>query len=168
VRAVAAGRPDVPDAWLNRQLFEPGVDPEPCGAVWYARDRMNWDIAVGGLFQYGIDVSAETPELNVRSCHYRSLERRTWRKVERLFAAKCGQSFTSGQTQIDLLSVRGMKRSVHSPTITIFCLAQHKHCHIIVLPEYVISKYFKYVTAVGLYKTIRVLGRIAWEPVDRR
>ncbi|MGA8203394.1 MAG: hypothetical protein WB812_02685 [Woeseiaceae bacterium] len=25
--------PDVPDAWLDRQLFEPGVDPEPCGAV---------------------------------------------------------------------------------------------------------------------------------------
>ena len=25
--------PDAPDAWLNRQLFEPGVDPEPCGAV---------------------------------------------------------------------------------------------------------------------------------------
>jgi Domain of unknown function (DUF222)/HNH endonuclease len=43
--------PDVLDAWLDRQLFEPGVDPESCGAVWYAGDRMNWDLAVGNLFQ---------------------------------------------------------------------------------------------------------------------
>ena len=71
--------PDAPDAWLNRQLFEPGVDPEPCGAVWYAGDRMNRDIAVGGPFHHEIDVSGETPELNVRYCRYRSLERRTWR-----------------------------------------------------------------------------------------
>jgi hypothetical protein len=86
--------PDVLDAWLDRQLFEPGVDPEPCGAVWYAGDWMNWDIAVGGLFQYGIDVSAETPELNVRSCRYRSLERQTWREVEGLLPAKSGRSGT--------------------------------------------------------------------------
>ncbi|MGA8205850.1 MAG: hypothetical protein WB812_15125 [Woeseiaceae bacterium] len=39
------------DAWLDRQLFEPGDDPESCGAVWYAGDRMDWDLAVGGLFQ---------------------------------------------------------------------------------------------------------------------
>jgi hypothetical protein len=43
--------PDVLDAWLDKQLFEPNVEPESCGAVWYAGDRMDWDIAVGGLFQ---------------------------------------------------------------------------------------------------------------------
>jgi Domain of unknown function (DUF222)/HNH endonuclease len=43
--------PDVLDAWLDQQLFEPGVEPESSGAVWYAGDRMNWDLAVGGLFQ---------------------------------------------------------------------------------------------------------------------
>jgi Domain of unknown function (DUF222)/HNH endonuclease len=43
--------PDVLDAWLDKQLFEPGIDTESCGAVWYAGDRMNWDLAVGGLFQ---------------------------------------------------------------------------------------------------------------------
>jgi hypothetical protein len=43
--------PDVLDAWLDKQLFEPGEDAENCGAVWYAGDRMDWDLAVGGLFQ---------------------------------------------------------------------------------------------------------------------
>ncbi len=43
--------PDVLHAWLDKQLFEPNVEPESCGAVWYAGDRMDWDLAVGGLFQ---------------------------------------------------------------------------------------------------------------------
>ena len=43
--------PDALDAWLDRQLLEPDVEPEPCSAVWYAGDRMNWDLAVGNLFQ---------------------------------------------------------------------------------------------------------------------
>jgi len=43
--------PDALDAWLDKQLFEPGEDAENCGAVWYAGDRMNWDLAVGNLFQ---------------------------------------------------------------------------------------------------------------------
>ena len=43
--------PDVLDAWLDKQLFEPDIEPESCAAVWYAGDRMNWDLAVGSLFQ---------------------------------------------------------------------------------------------------------------------
>ena len=43
--------PDTLDAWLHKQLFEPAVDPESSSAVWYAGDWMNWDLAVGNLFQ---------------------------------------------------------------------------------------------------------------------
>jgi hypothetical protein len=43
--------PDLLDAWLDKQLIEPCVGPESCGAGSYARDRMDRVLALGNLFR---------------------------------------------------------------------------------------------------------------------
>jgi len=41
---------DISD-WLNGEFFEMGIDADSCSAQWYAGERMDWDMAVGNLFQ---------------------------------------------------------------------------------------------------------------------
>ena len=36
--------------WIDREFFEANIDSETCTAKWYAGERMDWDMAVGGLF----------------------------------------------------------------------------------------------------------------------
>jgi hypothetical protein len=36
--------------WMDREFFEANIDSETCTAKWYAGERMDWDLAVGGLF----------------------------------------------------------------------------------------------------------------------
>jgi hypothetical protein len=37
--------------WLDGEFFEKDIDADTCGAHWYAGERMDWDMAVGNLFQ---------------------------------------------------------------------------------------------------------------------
>ena len=38
-------------AWLDGEFFEQNIDADTCCAQWYAGERMDWDMAVGNLFQ---------------------------------------------------------------------------------------------------------------------
>jgi len=38
--------------WLDHAFFEQDIDAETCTAKWYAGDRMDWDLAVGNLFDH--------------------------------------------------------------------------------------------------------------------
>jgi hypothetical protein len=42
---------DVKD-WFDRKFFDEGMEPEACAAQWYAGERMDWDLAVGNLFDH--------------------------------------------------------------------------------------------------------------------
>jgi len=37
--------------WLDRTFFEQDVAPVSCASQWHAGERMDWDLAVGNLFQ---------------------------------------------------------------------------------------------------------------------
>ena len=37
-------------AWMDCQIFDLCADSEGCGAQWHAGERMDWDLAIGGLF----------------------------------------------------------------------------------------------------------------------
>ena len=37
-------------SWMDREFFEADIDSETCTAKWHAGERMDWDMAVGGLF----------------------------------------------------------------------------------------------------------------------
>ena len=39
------------EAWLEREFFDRGIDASTCRTQWYAGERMDWDLAVGNLFQ---------------------------------------------------------------------------------------------------------------------
>ena len=39
------------EGWITDWIPEPEIDEETCVAKWYAGDRMDWDLAVGALFQ---------------------------------------------------------------------------------------------------------------------
>mgnify|MGYP003646711915 CR=1 FL=1 len=41
---------DIKD-WLDEEYFEQNIDADTCVSQWYAGDRMDWDLAVAGLFQ---------------------------------------------------------------------------------------------------------------------
>jgi len=36
--------------WLEREFFDRGIDAETCRSQWYAGERMDWNLAVGHLF----------------------------------------------------------------------------------------------------------------------
>jgi len=46
----AIGQDDI-NEWLDREFFERNIDADTCAAKWYAGERMDWDMAVGALFQ---------------------------------------------------------------------------------------------------------------------
>ena len=37
--------------WLDKEYFEENIDADTCVSQWHAGDRMDWDLAVAGLFQ---------------------------------------------------------------------------------------------------------------------
>jgi hypothetical protein len=37
--------------WMDREFFDANIDSETCTAKWHAGERMDWDLAVGALFQ---------------------------------------------------------------------------------------------------------------------
>jgi hypothetical protein len=41
---------DIKD-WLDREFFDKGIDADTCRSQWYAGERMDWNLAVGHLFQ---------------------------------------------------------------------------------------------------------------------
>jgi hypothetical protein len=43
------GDDDIND-WLEREFFDRGIDAETCRSQWYAGERMDWNLAVGHLF----------------------------------------------------------------------------------------------------------------------
>lgn len=42
---------DEVEAWLEREFFDRGIDADTCRTQWYAGERMDWNLAVGNLFQ---------------------------------------------------------------------------------------------------------------------
>ena len=38
------------DDWLEREFFDRGIDADTCRSQWYAGERMDWNLAVGHLF----------------------------------------------------------------------------------------------------------------------
>ena len=39
------------ETWLEHEFFDRGIDAGTCRTQWYAGERMDWDLAVGNLFQ---------------------------------------------------------------------------------------------------------------------
>ena len=54
------GEDDI-NEWLDREFFDRGIDADTCRSQWYAGERMDWNLAVGHLFNGTTrGVSAET------------------------------------------------------------------------------------------------------------